>query len=60
VVHTINAALCEFHLKNCPPSPQLADQCSAATKVYESTKKAVREMDVEMSCTDQFVSGCGG
>eukprot|EP00775_Hariotina_reticulata_P010387 gene10387-10545_t len=58
VVHTINAALCEFHLKNCPPSQQLAEECNAASKVYEATKKAVREMDVEMSCTDQFPDKC--
>lgn len=59
VVHTLNAALCEFHMANCPPSEQLTSECSKVKAVYEATKKAVRELDVEMSCIDQLVSSFG-
>lgn len=55
VVHTLNAALCEFHMANCPPSDQLTRECDKVKDVYEATKKAVRELDVELSCIDQLV-----
>lgn len=57
VVHTLNAALCEFHLKNCPQSEQLTRECAKAKAVYEATKAAVRELDVKLSCTDLVVRG---
>jgi hypothetical protein len=56
VVHTLNAALCEFHLQNCPPSQQLRDVCDKAQALYLATKIAVRKMDVELSCVDRVVS----
>lgn len=55
VVHTLNAALCEFHIANCPPSEQLTRECDKVRAVYEATKKAVRELDVELSCIDKLV-----
>lgn len=57
VVHTLNAALCEYHLKHCPPSDQLRRECDKARGAYQEVKKAVREMDVELSCIDQLVRG---
>lgn len=57
VVHTLNAALCEFHKQNCPPSEQLRTECEKVQAVYEATKKAVRQMDLEMNCIDQLVRG---
>jgi hypothetical protein len=56
VVHTLNAALCEFHLQNCPPSQQLRDVCNKAQAMYLATKVAVRQLDVELSCVDRVVS----
>jgi hypothetical protein len=56
VVHTLNAALCEFHLQNCPPSQQLRDVCDKAQALYQATKIAVRQLDVELSCVDRVVS----
>lgn len=53
VVHTLNAALCEFHLKNCPPSQQLREACDKAAALYTATKVAVRQLDVELSCVDR-------
>jgi hypothetical protein len=55
VVHTLNAALCEFHLKNCPPSQQLRDACDKVQALYQATKVAVRQLDVELSCIDRVV-----
>eukprot|EP00879_Flechtneria_rotunda_P017349 GHRR01018175.1.p1 GENE.GHRR01018175.1~~GHRR01018175.1.p1 ORF type:complete len:350 (+),score=62.58 GHRR01018175.1:1082-2131(+) len=56
VVHTLNAALCQFHTKNCPMSEQLKTECATTTAVYEATKKAVRKLDIELNCADQYVS----
>lgn len=56
VVHTLNAALCEFHTHHCPPSEQLRRECGRVDALYQATKAAVRVLDVELSCTDQFVS----
>ena len=52
VVHTINAALCEYHLRHCPPSEQLLAVCAAASKAYDATMREVRAMDEEMACAD--------
>ncbi len=55
MVHTLNAALCEFHIKNCPPSQQLKEACDKAAALYAATRNAVQEMDLEMSCMDAVV-----
>lgn len=55
VVHTLNAALCEFHTQHCPPSDQLRVECGRAVDAYKQVKEAVRQLDVEMSCVDQLV-----
>lgn len=52
VVHTLNAALCEYHLTHCAPSDELAAACREAAAAYEQTMHAVRAMDAEMACTD--------
>jgi len=54
VVHTINAALCEYHLQHCPPTAELLAACRDANAAYEATVKAVRQMDAEMACTDIY------
>lgn len=56
VVHMLNAALCEFHTKHCPPSEQLRVECGRAVAAYKEVKAAVRQLDVEMSCIDELVS----
>lgn len=28
VVSLVNAALCDYHIRNCPPSPQLTEVCN--------------------------------
>jgi hypothetical protein len=62
VVHTLNAALCEWHAARCPPSEQLRTECAKARALYEATKAAVRELDADFSCSDQLVrtAACGG
>jgi hypothetical protein len=60
VVHTLNAALCEFHTKNCPPSDQLREECGRVTSQYKQVKEAVRQLDVELSCVDELVRGVAG
>jgi uncharacterized membrane protein YgcG len=61
VVHTINAALCEQHLKRCPPSEELVAACGRASRAYDETLAAARALDAEMQCTDVFkVGGRGG
>jgi hypothetical protein len=52
VVHTLNAALCEHHLKRCAPSDELLEACSEVASAYEATRAAVREMDAMMACAD--------
>ena len=52
VVHTLNAALCERHLKRCPPGDELLAACRAANAAYEATARAARAMDAEMACAD--------
>ena len=39
-VATMNAAFCDFHLRNCPPSQQLLDECQKVIHVWalECTK----------------------
>lgn len=60
-VHTLNAALCEYHLAHCPPSEELLAACRDANAAYEATARAVRAMDAEMACTDLSpVRGGGG
>ncbi|KAF6253042.1 hypothetical protein COO60DRAFT_1628374 [Scenedesmus sp. NREL 46B-D3] len=58
VVHTLNAALCEFHMQHCPPSQQLRDVCDKAQAQYQATKVAVRQLDVELSCIDRLPDKC--
>lgn len=60
VVHTLNAALCEFHTTHCPPSEQLRVVCGRAMDAYREVKEAVRALDVEMSCVDELVGTRGG
>jgi hypothetical protein len=55
-IHTLNAALCDYHKRECPPSEQLGQVCDQVEKDYREMKAAVRAMDVKMSCTDHFVS----
>lgn len=52
VVHTLNAATCEYHLRNCPPSEQLVRLCTVANAAYEETVQELRQLDAEMACTD--------
>ena len=59
-IHTLNAALCEYHRRECPPSDQLGQVCSQVEKDYQDMKQAVRDMDRKMSCTDLNVSVQGG
>lgn len=49
VVHTLNAALCEFHLKNCPPSEQLATECAKASALYKATQTALHALEQLLS-----------
>jgi hypothetical protein len=57
VVHTLNAALCEWHTQHCPPSEQLREECGRVMAAYKEVKEAVRELDTEMSCIDELVRG---
>lgn len=52
VVHTLNAALCDHHLKHCPPSEQLNTTCKRVNDAYRETIRLVREMDDDIACSD--------
>lgn len=49
VVHTLNAALCEFHLRHCPPSEQLARECAKASVLYKATQTALHALEQSLS-----------
>ncbi|KAI8477380.1 MAG: hypothetical protein J3K34DRAFT_398046 [Monoraphidium minutum] len=58
VVHTLNAAVCQYHLRHCPLGAQLLSACSGANVAYEETVEAVRAMDEEMACADVNEADC--
>lgn len=57
-VAILNAALCDFHVKHCPPSEQLTEVCDAAVERYNEVKRAVADAEVTVACTD-FQESCG-
>lgn len=55
-VHTLNAALCRWHMKRCPPSRQLLQLCGRAMRGYKRLRTAIKTMDREMDCIYRLVS----
>lgn len=54
VIATINAGLCEFHLKNCEANAQLLDECKQAVKLFRDTKAALKAVEEVFDCADHY------
>jgi hypothetical protein len=37
VISTVNAAMCDYHVRNCPPSPQLTQVCDEVSSSSNSS-----------------------
>lgn len=55
-VHTLNAALCDYHKIHCPASEQLRQECDRVMLLYRSTKAAVHHIEANFDCMDHYVS----
>lgn len=58
VVALVNAALCDYHVRNCPPSPQLTSVCNKAFLLYHEVEQELRGIEWKFNCTDHKVRVC--
>lgn len=56
VISLVNAALCDYHVRNCPPSPQLTSVCNKAFLQYHEVEQELRDIEWRYNCTDHNVS----
>jgi hypothetical protein len=40
VISTVNAAMCDYHVRTCPPSPQLTQVCDEVSSSINSSSGA--------------------
>eukprot|EP00955_Chlamydomonas_euryale_P017414 186094-Chlamydomonas_euryale.AAC.3 len=59
-VATMNAGFCDFHVRNCPPSQQLLDECTKALQLYQEYRAESARMEAKIGCQDRNVRPTGG
>eukprot|EP00878_Enallax_costatus_P023272 GHUV01024743.1.p1 GENE.GHUV01024743.1~~GHUV01024743.1.p1 ORF type:complete len:564 (+),score=175.47 GHUV01024743.1:251-1942(+) len=52
VISTVNAALCDYHVRNCAPAAQLTKVCNEAFKLYHDIDQAIKDVEWDYECTD--------
>lgn len=57
VIALVNAALCDYHVRSCPPSPQLTSVCSQAFRLWHEVEQEMKDLEWNFNCTDHNVSG---
>ncbi|KAG1674576.1 hypothetical protein FOA52_001825 [Chlamydomonas sp. UWO 241] len=56
---TLNAGICHYHLRHCPPHQQMYDECQKALELYDDCKAEVRTVEQRMlECTDRMPARC--
>jgi hypothetical protein len=58
VVITLDAALCELHLKRCPHTEQLLEVCAKVKKWEDAMDIAMAEAEADYHCIDHLVGSC--
>lgn len=56
----VNAALCDYHSRNCPRSAQLEAVCRDASELYCDVKRDLEMVEAAWGCVDHNVSGRQG
>eukprot|EP00195_Chlamydomonas_chlamydogama_P017790 CAMPEP_0202892052 /NCGR_PEP_ID=MMETSP1392-20130828/1901_1 /ASSEMBLY_ACC=CAM_ASM_000868 /TAXON_ID=225041 /ORGANISM="Chlamydomonas chlamydogama, Strain SAG 11-48b" /LENGTH=613 /DNA_ID=CAMNT_0049575927 /DNA_START=352 /DNA_END=2193 /DNA_ORIENTATION=- len=51
-VAAMNAGLCDYHLRHCPPSQQLYDVCKEAFDLYKEVTEEVARVEAHFDCQD--------
>eukprot|EP00879_Flechtneria_rotunda_P011174 GHRR01011672.1.p1 GENE.GHRR01011672.1~~GHRR01011672.1.p1 ORF type:complete len:475 (+),score=141.48 GHRR01011672.1:1450-2874(+) len=52
VITIVNAALCDYHVRNCPPSAQLAEVCNQAFKLHYDVDQELKNHEWDWQCVD--------
>lgn len=52
VITTVNAALCDYHVRNCDPSPQLTEVCNKAFQLFHEVDQEIKDLEWVYNCTD--------
>ncbi|KAG1673278.1 hypothetical protein FOA52_002558 [Chlamydomonas sp. UWO 241] len=51
-IATINAGFCDYHVRHCPPSRQLVDECKTAHLIYFEAAAEARRLEALITCMD--------